>query len=216
MNILIMGPAGSGKGTMSAKILENFKVPHISTGDMFRANIKEGTELGKKAQEYMNAGKLVPDEITVAMVADRLKEPDCQVGYLLDGYPRTLIQAKSFENLSKEIAKPVEIVINLVVEFETLADRITGRRMCKNCGAIYHVRNHPSQVEGICDVCGSPLIQRADDTEEQLRVRLNEHEKNTKPVLDYYREKGLVVDINATRSIDEVWYDVAAALENVK
>ena len=216
MNILIMGPAGSGKGTMSAKILENFKVPHISTGDMFRANIKEGTELGKKAQEYMNAGKLVPDEITVAMVADRLKEPDCQVGYLLDGYPRTLIQAKSFENLSKEIAKPVEIVINLVVEFETLADRITGRRMCKNCGAIYHVRNHPSQVEGLCDVCGSPLIQRADDTEEQLRVRLNEHEKNTKPVLDYYREKGLVVDINATRSIDEVWNDVAAALENVK
>ena len=216
MNILIMGPAGSGKGTMSAKILENFKVPHISTGDMFRANIKEGTELGKKAQEYMNAGKLVPDEITVAMVADRLKEPDCQVGYLLDGYPRTLIQAKSFENLSKEIAKPVEIVINLVVEFETLADRITGRRMCKNCGAIYHVRNHPSQVDGICDVCGSPLIQRADDTEEQLRVRLNEHEKNTKPVLDYYREKGLVVDINATRSIDEVWNDVAAALENVK
>ena len=216
MNILIMGPAGSGKGTMSAKILENFKVPHISTGDMFRANIKEGTELGKKAQEYMNAGKLVPDEITVAMVADRLKEPDCQVGYLLDGYPRTLIQAKSFENLSKEIAKPVEIVINLLVEFETLADRITGRRMCKNCGAIYHVRNHPSQVEGICDVCGSPLIQRADDTEEQLRVRLNEHEKNTKPVLDYYREKGLVVDINATRSIDEVWNDVAAALENVK
>ena len=216
MNILIMGPAGSGKGTMSAKILENFKVPHISTGDMFRANIKEGTELGKKAQEYMNAGKLVPDEITVAMVADRLKEPDCQVGYLLDGYPRTLIQAKSFENLSKEIAKPVEIVINLVVEFETLADRITGRRMCKNCGAIYHVRNHPSQVEGICDVCGSPLIQRADDTEEQLRVRLNEHVKNTKPVLDYYREKGLVVDINATRSIDEVWNDVAAALENVK
>ena len=216
MNILIMGPAGSGKGTMSAKILENFKVPHISTGDMFRANIKEGTELGKKAQEYMNAGKLVPDEITVAMVADRLKEPDCQVGYLLDGYPRTLIQAKSFENLSKEIAKPVEIVINLVVEFETLADRITGRRMCKNCGAIYHVRNPPSQVEGICDVCGSPLIQRADDTEEQLRVRLNEHEKNTKPVLDYYREKGLVVDINATRSIDEVWNDVAAALENVK
>lgn len=216
MNILIMGPAGSGKGTMSAKILENFKVPHISTGDMFRANIKEGTELGKKAQEYMNAGKLVPDEITVAMVADRLKEPDCQVGYLLDGYPRTLIQAKSFENLSKEIAKPVEIVINLVVEFETLADRITGRRMCKNCGAIYHVRNHPSQVEGICDVCGYPLIQRADDTEEQLRVRLNEHEKNTKPVLDYYREKGLVVDINATRSIDEVWNDVAAALENVK
>lgn len=216
MNILIMGPAGSGKGTMSAKILENFKVPHISTGDMFRANIKEGTELGKKAQEYMNAGKLVPDEITVAMVADRLKEPDCQVGYLLDGYPRTLIQAKSFENLSKDFAKPVEIVINLVVEFETLADRITGRRMCKNCGAIYHVRNHPSQVEGICDVCGSPLIQRADDTEEQLRVRLNEHEKNTKPVLDYYREKGLVVDINATRSIDEVWNDVAAALENVK
>ena len=136
MNILIMGPAGSGKGTMSAKILEQYSIPHISTGDMFRANIKAGTELGRKAQEYMNAGKLVPDDITVAMVAERLKQPDCQAGYLLDGYPRTLVQAKSFENLSKEIAKPVEIVINLVVEFEALADRVTGRRMCKNCGSI--------------------------------------------------------------------------------
>lgn len=216
MNILIMGPAGSGKGTMSAKILEQYSIPHISTGDMFRANIKAGTELGRKAQEYMNAGKLVPDDITVAMVAERLKQPDCQAGYLLDGYPRTLVQAKSFENLSKEIAKPVEIVINLVVEFEALADRVTGRRMCKNCGSIYHVRNHPSKVEGICDVCGSPLTQRADDTEEQLRVRLNEHERNTRPVLDFYREQDLVADINAARSIDEVWNDVAAALENVK
>lgn len=216
MNILIMGPAGSGKGTMSAKILEQYSIPHISTGDMFRANIKAGTELGRKAQEYMNAGKLVPDDITVAMVAERLKQPDCQAGYLLDGYPRTLVQAKSFENLSKEIAKPVEIVINLVVEFEALADRVTGRRMCKNCGSIYHVRNHPSKIEGICDVCGSPLTQRADDTEEQLRVRLNEHERNTRPVLDFYREQDLVADINAARSIDEVWNDVAAALENVK
>lgn len=216
MNILIMGPAGSGKGTMSAKILEQYSIPHISTGDMFRANIKAGTELGRKAQQYMNAGKLVPDEITVAMVAERLKQPDCQAGYLLDGYPRTLVQAKSFENLSKEIAKPVEIVINLVVEFEALADRVTGRRMCKNCGAIYHVRNHPSKVEGICDVCGSPLTQRADDTEEQLRVRLDEHERNTRPVLDFYREQDLVADINAARSIDEVWEDVAAALERVK
>ena len=211
-----MGPAGSGKGTMSAKIKEHFQIPHISTGDMFRANIKAGTELGMKAQEYMNAGKLVPDEITVAMVADRLKQPDCQAGYLLDGYPRTLVQAQAFEKLSKEIAKPVEIVINLIVEFDALADRVTGRRNCKGCGAIYHIRNHPSKVEGICDICGSPLTQRADDTEEQLRVRLDEYEKNTRPVLDYYREQGLVVDINATRSIDEVWNDVAAALENVK
>ena len=144
---------------------------------MFRANIKAGTELGMKAQEYMNAGKLVPDEITVAMVADRLKQPDCQAGYLLDGYPRTLVQVQAFEKLSKEIAKPVEIVINLIVEFDALADRVTGRRNCKGCGAIYHIRNHPSKVEGICDICGSPLTQRADDTEEQLRVRLDEYEK---------------------------------------
>ena len=216
MNNVILGSAGSGKGTMSAKNKEHFQIPHISTGDMFRANIKAGTELGMKAQEYMNAGKLVPDEITVAMVADRLKQPDCQAGYLLDGYPRTLVQAQAFEKLSKEIAKPVEIVINLIVEFDALADRVTGRRNCKGCGAIYHIRNHPSKVEGICDICGSPLTQRADDTEEQLRVRLDEYEKNTRPVLDYYREQGLVVDINATRSIDEVWNDVAAALENVK
>lgn len=216
MNILIMGPAGSGKGTMSSKILENYAVEHISTGDMFRAAIKEGTELGKTAQGYMLEGKLVPDEVTIAMLAERLKTSVCKDGYLLDGYPRTLVQAESFENLSKEIGKPVEIVINLVVEFDSLAQRVTGRRLCKNCGAIYHVTNQPSKVEGICDVCGSPLSQRADDTVEQLRVRLDEHEKNTKPVLDFYRKQGLVADIKASQSIEAVWQDVAKALENVK
>lgn len=216
MNILIMGPAGSGKGTMSSKIRENCTVDHISTGDMFRAAIKEGTELGKTAQGYMLEGKLVPDKVTIAMLAERLKKTDSKMGYLLDGYPRTLAQAEFFENLSKEIGKPVEIVINLIVEFNTLADRVTGRRLCKKCGAIYHVKNQPSKIEGICDVCGSSLTQRADDTVEQLRVRLDEHERNTKPVLDFYRQQGLVVDINATQPIEAVWQDVTKALETVK
>ncbi len=216
MNILIMGPAGSGKGTMSSKILEHYSIPHISTGDMLREAVKCGTELGLTAQKFMNEGRLVPDEIVVAMIEERLIQPDCQAGYLMDGYPRSLVQAKAFEELTKKIAKPVEIVVNLTVEFDALAERVTGRRLCRSCGAIYHIKNHPSKVDGVCDVCGSPLVQRADDTVEQLKVRLAEHEQNTKPVLDYYREKGLVVDINASRSIEDVWHDIDVALGRLK
>ena len=211
-----MGPAGSGKGTMSAKIVETYKVPHISTGDMFRAAIKEGSELGVIAKSYIDQGKLVPDEITIAMIKRRLQQSDCQVGYLVDGYPRTLVQAQEFEEIAAGISRPIEVVLNLKMDFNQLAKRVTGRRLCKNCGAIFHTSNLPPQKEGICDVCGNSLIQRSDDTVEQLRIRIDEHERNTTPVLAYYASEGLVQEIDASRSIDEVWTDVTAILEKIQ
>lgn len=216
MNILIMGPAGSGKGTAAKKIVEEFLVAHISTGDMLRENVKENTDLGQQAKDYMEAGRLVPDDLINAMVKERLLRDDVKEGFLMDGFPRTLVQAKAFDEITKSIEKPVEVVINLKVDVDTLAGRITGRRICKNCGAIYHIKNAPSKVEGICDVCGNPTIQRPDDTLEQLQVRLSEHAKNTEPVLDYYREKGLVKDIEAAKSADEVWLDIKQAIDTVK
>ena len=212
MNILIMGPAGSGKGTMSELIVKEYGVTHISTGDMLIENVKNNTELGMKAKEYMNAGKLVPDELINAMVKDRLMQPDCKNGYLMDGFPRTLGQAKVFDEITAEINCPIDVVVDLEVGFDVLAERITGRRVCKTCGAIYHTKNKPSKVEGICDNCGSALTQRSDDTVEQLKVRLDEHEKNTKPVLDHYGAKGLVKTIDAGKASTEVWAEVQSAL----
>ena len=215
MNILIMGPAGSGKGTMSSRINEYFKVAHISTGDMLRENVKNDTPLGHAAKDFMKEGRLVPDDLINEMVKERIQESDTNFGYLMDGFPRTLVQARSFEVITKEINKPVAIVINLKVDVDTLAGRITGRRVCKNCGAIYHIKSNPSKVEGVCDVCSSTIIQRSDDTLEQLQVRLKEHARNTEPVLDYYREKGLVVDIEASKPADEVWEQIKQAIEAI-
>ena len=211
MNILIMGPAGSGKGTMSERIRDHFQIPHISTGDMFRENIKKKTGLGLTAQSYINDGKLVPDSLTVAMVKDRIDKDDCSAGYLLDGFPRSLPQAMELGKIATG-DKSVELVLNLTIPFDELVNRITGRRLCKGCGSIYHTIAHPSKVEGVCDNCGGQLYQRADDTVESLKVRLTEYENNTRPVLDYYSKKGLVVNIDASLPIDEVWQQVKRAL----
>lgn len=211
MNILIMGPAGSGKGTMSERIRDEFQIPHISTGDMFRENIKNQTELGLTAQKFINEGKLVPDSLTVAMVQDRINKDDCSAGYLLDGFPRSLPQALALEEIASN-GKEVNLVINLTVPFKDLVVRVTGRRLCRKCGSIYHTLSHPSKVSGVCDECGGELYQRADDTVERLRVRMKEYERATKPVLDYYLEKGLVVDIDASLPIEEVWQQVKKAL----
>ena len=198
MNVLIMGPAGAGKGTMSDLILKEYDIPHISTGDMLRANVANHTDLGNKAKAYMDAGKLVPDEVINAMVEDRLQQPDCQKGYLLDGYPRTLVQVKEFERIAAKIGKPVECVLGLEVDFEVLKDRITGRRICPKCGATYHIHNFPPKVEGVCDNCGEKLVQRSDDTVEKLTKRMEEYEKSTKPVIDFYDQKGLVTHLDAS------------------
>ena len=214
MNILIMGGPGAGKGTMSSKIVEKFNVNHISTGDIFRSEISNKTELGNLAQSYMDKGLLVPDEVVNNMVKSYLdKLEDKKNGFLLDGYPRTLDQAKAFDALSKGTDLAIDKVIAMEIDFNELASRVTGRRLCKECGEIYHITNHPSQVEGICDKCGGDLYQRKDDTEESLKVRLEEYSSQTAPVLDYYDEQGIVEHINAGQSIDKVWADVLAALE---
>lgn len=215
MNILIMGPAGAGKGTMSDLIIREYDIPHISTGDMLRENVRNNTELGQQAKAYMDAGKLVPDELINAMVEARLLEPDCQKGYLLDGFPRTLVQARAFEEMAERIGKPVEAVLALEVEFDTLVDRITGRRICPKCGAIYHVRNKPSRTEGICDECGSELQQRKDDTVEQLKVRMEEYDGKTKPIVDYFEPKGVVSHIDASKNADATFAQVKEALGKV-
>lgn len=215
MNILIMGPAGSGKGTMSKFIKDEYMVAHISTGDMLRENVKNETSLGLIAKGYMESGKLVPDELINEMVKERIQQDDCKNGYLMDGFPRTLVQAEAFEDMTNIINKKVDVVIDLKVNIDDLASRITGRRVCKNCGSIYHIVTSPSKVEGVCDVCGSSLVQRKDDTIEQLQVRLAEHKKNTEPVLEYYRKKGLVKEIDASKPTEEVWAQIKQAIETV-
>ena len=200
---------------MSDLIIKEFDIPHISTGDMLRENVRNSTELGLQAKEFMNTGRLVPDELINAMVEKRLLEPDCQKGYLLDGFPRTLVQAKAFEEMAERIGKPVESVLALEVSFDTLVDRITGRRICPKCGAIYHVRNKPSKTEGICDECGSELQQRKDDTVEQLKVRMEEYEAKTAPIIGYFEPKGVVTHIDASKNAEATFAQVKEALGKV-
>lgn len=214
MNILIMGGPGAGKGTMSAKIVEKFRVNHISTGDIFRSEIGNGTALGLEAKSYMDKGLLVPDDLVNNMVKSYLENlEDKKNGYLLDGYPRTLEQAKAFDALAGDGELAIDKVIAMEIDFEVLAGRITGRRICRNCGEIYHIVSHPSAIEGRCDACGGELYQRKDDTVESLNVRLEEYTKQTAPVLDYYEEKGIVCHIQADQPIEDVWRDVLHALE---
>lgn len=215
MNILIMGPAGAGKGTMSDLILKEYDIPHISTGDMLRENVRNNTELGLTAKSYMESGRLVPDDVINAMVEKRLQEDDCQKGYLLDGFPRTLVQAQAFEKISEKIGKPVECVLALEVDFDVLKERITGRRVCPKCGAIYHIHNFPSKVEGICDVCGSELKQRSDDTVEKLTQRMEEYENSTKPVIDFFEDKNVVKHLNAAEKPQIVFGKIQEALNQL-
>lgn len=215
MNLLIMGPAGSGKGTMSAQIVKDFEITHVSTGDMFRDAISKQTPVGLEAKSFIDQGKLVPDSVTDRMVKERISQDDCLKGYLLDGYPRNLGQANALDEITKEINRPIDLVINLVVDYEQLVSRITGRRICKECGAIYHIDNNPPKVESVCDICGGELYQRSDDTEEKLAVRYQEYKNLTEPVIDYYREKGLVHDVNASQDAEAVMNDIRIILEAV-
>lgn len=217
MNILIMGGPGAGKGTMSAKIVEKYNVCHISTGDIFRSEIGNQTELGMMAKSYMDKGLLVPDEVTNQMVKSYLENlEDKKNGFLLDGYPRTIDQAKAFDALSEGSDLAIDTVIAMELDFSVLSGRITGRRLCRNCGEIYHMVTKPPKQEGVCDNCGGELYQRKDDTEESLKVRLDEYSKQTEPVLDFYEKKGLVKHINADQPIEKVWQDVQAALESAE
>ena len=211
-NIILMGPPGAGKGTLAKQLKSALDLVHISTGDMFRENIKAQTELGKLAQSYIDHGDLVPDSVTIEMLKTRLAEKDCENGVLLDGFPRTLPQAEALETMSKEINRPIEVVVNLDCDNEELIRRISDRRVCKNCGAPYHIVTMKPKVEGVCDLCGGPLYQRADDNEEALKVRLDHYVKDTKPLLDFYRERGLLENFNSLVGSVELFNQVSTYL----
>lgn len=212
MNIVLMGLPGAGKGTQAAKIIEKYAIPHISTGDMFRAAIKEGTELGLKAKSYMDQGSLVPDEVTIGIVRERLAKADCEKGFLLDGFPRTVAQAEALDNILEEFGKKVEHVINIEVDKKELVARLSGRRICKTCGASYHVIFNPPKVEGICDKDGGELYTRADDNPETVANRLEVNIKQAQPLLDYYQNKGVLTNIDGQQDIDKVFADLDAVL----
>ena len=212
MRAVLLGPPGAGKGTQAVRLVEKYNVPQISTGDIFRKNIKEGTELGKKAQEYTNSGRLVPDELVVDLVADRLLQDDCANGYLLDGFPRTIYQAEELDKFLAQQGQKLDAVINFEVGYDTLIERLTGRRVCKECGAGYHIKNMPPKVEGVCDKCGSELEQRKDDTKETAVNRISVYEESTAPLIDYYTGTGALRNFNAEKDPDELLDDIVAEL----
>ena len=213
LRAVLLGPPGAGKGTQAAKVIEKYNVPHISTGDIFRANIKEGTELGKKAQGYINEGKLVPDELVVDLVTDRLQQDDCKDGFLLDGFPRTILQAEQLDEFLSKNGQKLDIVLNFKVRKDVLVERNSGRRVCKACGASFHVVNVPPKKEGICDRCGGELIQRKDDNRETVENRINVYESETAVLIGYYEKQGVLVDFDGEKSHEEVFADVVKAIE---
>ena len=212
MNIILFGPPGAGKGTQAKKLVDFYGIPQISTGDILRANVGKGTELGFVAKAYMDKGELVPDEVLIGIIKNRLKEPDCKRGFILDGYPRTVSQADALEVILDEIDKLLNVVLNLEVPNKKLIKRISGRLICRNCGASYHrIFNQPKK-EGICDICGDEVYQRSDDKEESVQNRLNIYKMQTQPLIDYYLKKGILVTLDGNKDIDEVLEDIKAVL----
>ena len=212
MNLILLGPPGAGKGTQAATLTETFGIPQISTGDILRAAVKEGTTLGQQAKAYMDEGKLVPDQIVIGIVTERLQEPDCSEGFILDGFPRTVAQANALQANLRDLDKQLDRVIALQVDTEVLVERLTGRRICKSCGRGYHVKFDPPEVEGRCDACGGELYQRDDDREETIRKRLEVYERQTAPLIEYYRNAGLLIEVDGMQPIDEVRETLLAAL----
>jgi adenylate kinase len=204
MRFILLGPPGAGKGTQAAVIKEKFSIAHISTGDILRANVKNGTDLGKKARTYMDSGKLVPDDLIIAMVKDRLQEKDCTLGFLLDGFPRTVSQAEALDELVDALDVKLDAVILLDVPDNVVIERLSGRRMCRNCGSIFHVSFNPSSRGDICDKCGGEIYQRDDDREEVIRNRLKVYHEQTAPLIEYYENEGILRTVDASESSDNV------------
>lgn len=216
MNIILMGLPGAGKGTQASEIVKEYPIPHISTGDMFRKAIREETELGKKAKSFMDRGELVPDEVTVGIVKERLSEDDAKKGFLLDGFPRTIDQAEALNDIMSDLNREIEAVINIEVPEEELMNRLTGRRICEKCGTTYHLVFNPPKVEGVCDLDGGKLYQREDDNPETVSNRLKVNIKQSKPILEYYDQKGVLKNIDGAKDIDDVTSDVIQILDDLK
>jgi adenylate kinase len=213
VNIILFGPPGAGKGTQAQILEKRFGLLQISTGDMLREHVAKGTELGLKAKEYMEKGQLVPDEIILSMVKERLSQPDAQKGFILDGFPRTVAQAEALDKMLEEMGRKIEFVLALIVPDDELVTRLTGRRTCKNCGMMYHIKFKPPKVEGKCDVCGGELYQRPDDNEETVRNRLKVYHESTAPLIEYYKNKGVLFEIDGTKSIEEITQEIINILE---
>jgi adenylate kinase len=213
MKIVLLGPPGAGKGTQAKQICMNFGIPHISTGDMFRKNISEKTELGVKAKGYMDKGLLVPDELTISIVKDRLSEDDCKNGFLLDGFPRTVKQAEVFSSF---LSEKIDAALLIQVPRESILDRMTGRRVCPVCGASYHIKFNPPKIENKCDKCSSTLVQRKDDNEETVKDRLDVYYEQTEPLASFYKSSGVLCTVDGTHDIDIVFNDILGALGKIK
>jgi len=212
MKIIMLGAPGAGKGTQAKMIADAYGIPHISTGDIFRANIKKGTELGKKARTYMDKGELVPDALVVDLIMNRFAEDDCKNGYVLDGFPRTIPQAEALDEALEKNGDHVDVAVDIEVPDENIINRMSGRRACVGCGATYHVKYNPPKVEGICDVCGQKLILRDDDKPETVKNRLNVYHTQTQPLIDYYKKKDILKSVDGTQDMDKVFADIKAIL----
>lgn len=212
LGIILLGAPGAGKGTQAKKISSSFSIPQISTGDMLREAVKKGTEMGLKAKGFMDAGGLVPDEVVIGIVRDRLKAKDCDKGFILDGFPRTIPQAQALDRVVNELGKEIRVVLSLEVDEKELLERLTGRRTCTACGAMYHVRFNPPKSDGTCDKCRTALIQRDDDKEETIKARLVNYKKSTEPLLDYYKGTGKIKAVKATGEIDAIYNNIAKIL----
>ncbi|MDD6790089.1 MAG: adenylate kinase [Lachnospira sp.] len=212
MKIIMLGAPGAGKGTQAKMIADAYGIPHISTGDIFRANIKKGTELGKKAKTYMDKGELVPDALVVDLIINRFAEDDCKNGYVLDGFPRTIPQAEALDEALEKNGDHVDVAVDIEVPDENIINRMSGRRACVGCGATYHVKYNPPKVEGICDVCGQKLILRDDDKPETVKNRLNVYHTQTQPLIDYYKKKDILKSVDGTQDMDKVFADIKAIL----
>lgn len=212
MKIIMLGAPGAGKGTQAKKIAAKYGIPHISTGDIFRANIKGGTELGMKAKTFMDQGMLVPDEITIGMLMDRIHEEDCKDGYVLDGFPRTIPQAESLTEALKAMGEAIDYAVNVDVPDENIVSRMGGRRACTSCGATYHVQFNAPKTEGVCDTCGEKLVLRDDDKPETVQKRLNVYHEQTQPLIDYYEKAGVLKEVDGTKNMEEVFQDIASIL----
>lgn len=212
MKIIMLGAPGAGKGTQAKMIAEKFKIPHISTGDIFRANIKNGTELGMEAKKYMDQGLLVPDELTVKILLDRVAQEDCKNGYVLDGFPRTIPQAEALTAALEKINQKMDYAIDVDVPDENIVNRMSGRRACLNCGATYHIVSIPTKVEGICDRCGEPVVLRDDDKPETVQKRLTVYHEQTQPLIDYYKNAGILKSVDGTQPMEKVFSDIVEIL----